>query len=349
VASVRDELLSGGEFGEAAVDLLYTLTAQELRKVLYLAGSERWSGVGSADAAHEYFVAKGARVTRRLITEAPDDAAVGRILRSSIRRWLIDQSRKTALGARYRRLETVLRAEAELFERVPDGEPGAGRWRLRGGNGPSEVDFRDLVAAAWSVTDVEVPAWTDDRRRAPFASSESLARVVDAVLRAARGSVTVTSLVSVCSDRFPLGLDPYINSSSELEETPSGDDTVDQVVASEVAADVDRRGQAIFAELTPDERRLLPVLGESVEERRVALDLGRSQTQLRTRRLRTRLAALIGSDPDHLRLRDEVLLRVADLCRQQDVAVSADDSTAVPSDLGGTGGMIRGGCDPGEW
>lgn len=70
-------------------------------------------------------------VTAMLLAQAVDDDSMGRLLRISIKRWLIDQARQTAVGALRRRLEELLSA-VEAFEQVPGREawsrPMAADW-----------------------------------------------------------------------------------------------------------------------------------------------------------------------------------------------------------------------------
>src|SRR5258708_39232692 len=92
-----------------------------------------------------------------LLTSASDDESVGRLLRKSLRNWLIDRVRRTSRGALRRRL-TRLISEDERFEAVPEGQPGAGRWRLAGTAGaPPGAPFAPPRAAAWGIPGVRQP------------------------------------------------------------------------------------------------------------------------------------------------------------------------------------------------
>jgi hypothetical protein len=138
------ELYANGQFGEAGYNLLFELTRQELRLFPDLRPATAdhyavWDFVG------DFLVDRGSGVIAMLLATASDDEGVTRLLRTSLRHWLVDQVRKTARGALRRRL-TRLISEDEPFEVVPDGRPGAGRWRLAGTArlpaGPPLVDLR---------------------------------------------------------------------------------------------------------------------------------------------------------------------------------------------------------------
>jgi len=72
-------------------------------------------------------------------------------LRRSVRHFLVDEARKTPIGAVRRKLEELVAATPE-FVQVPAGTPGAGRWQLDGEPQPPYGDeLRPLVAAAYPV------------------------------------------------------------------------------------------------------------------------------------------------------------------------------------------------------
>jgi len=107
-------------------------------------------------------------------------------------------------------LGDVLTAE-DACEQVPEGEAGAGRWRLAGTSVlPWSGRLEDLVEAARGVRNVKIPKWSSTTRRPPPADRASLVAVARAVLTAAAGSVEVGQLVAVFVARFPVVLDPAV-------------------------------------------------------------------------------------------------------------------------------------------
>jgi hypothetical protein len=74
-----------------------------------------------------------------LVVQAVDEASMGKLLRRSIRHWLIDEVGKTSAGALRRTAEKVL-ANMDAFAQVPPGEAGEGRWWLAGTRVPLWVE-----------------------------------------------------------------------------------------------------------------------------------------------------------------------------------------------------------------
>jgi len=246
-----------------------------------------------------------------LLAQAPDDEAVGRLLRRSLRNWLIDQVRQTDRGALRRRLERLI-SEDERFEAVPSGQPGAGRWRLTGSNGPPVgPQLADLCAAARSVQDVRVPPWASEQRRAPAADEPSLFRIMVAVLTEAGGSLEPAAVVAVFADRLPHALDPaeecLADGAAELGAGPETDDPASVVVDLEETESAARLARGFVAQLSAEERRLLPHLAGPIEEQMKVIGRGRSQTYLRVTALRERLRALLGEEEDRVLAAGELL------------------------------------------
>src|SRR6266508_4267941 len=126
-----EDLVELGHLDAAGLQLLFELARQEAHRFPSLAPPEGWTADALWDLAHDFFVDRGARVTTMLLAQASDEASIGRLLRRSLRNYLIDQVRKTDLGALRRRLEELL-SDDPAVERVRAGEPGAGWWRLAG-------------------------------------------------------------------------------------------------------------------------------------------------------------------------------------------------------------------------
>jgi len=284
------------------------------------------------DLVGEFFAAKGRAVTAMLLAQAPDDEVMGKLLRTSVRHWLVDVARETDRGAMRRRIEKVLASSPETFEQVPSREPGAGWWRLLDGGDPSGEPFENLVAAAWRVTDVVVPRWTSETRRAPFADAASVRRVLVAVFSTAGGSIDAATLTSVFARRFPMAIDPR---EQELSEAPKQNlaatglqDPATVLEQQNAAAEASLRAHEVFDELSADERRLIPVMHRPIAEQMTALSRGRSETYRHTTALKERLRAMLGAETE----RDTVMLAVQNLCMLDVRPRRPDDPTVVSSD-----------------
>ncbi|MEU9546993.1 hypothetical protein [Streptomyces mirabilis] len=301
--SVFDELHDLGYFGPTCLSLINKLVREEVRRIPALSPSAGWQEADLEDLLYEFLADRLKPVTVNLLAQATDDDSVGRLLRVSIRHWLIDQARKTAVGALRRSLETVL-SDSDTFEAVPLGEPGAGRWRLSGTAVQTwSGSPKPLIEAAHAVPNVKIPKWTSETRRAPVADRESIKAVIRAVLSTAAGSMEVAQLVDVFTARFPVALDPVVVS---LPDDAGSQIAADAHVSPEeivLARDVEARAASAAAEivamLSPQERRMVPSLN-SAGEMQELLGCGRSQAYHQMARLKEKLRQLVG-DGDGVR------------------------------------------------
>ncbi len=328
------ELRIDGQFGKAGYSLLFALVRQELRLFpgLQPATADEdavWDVVG------DFLVERGPGVTTMLLTSASDDESFSALLRTSLRRWLIDQVRRTDRGALRRRLERMI-SEDERFEVVPDGQAGADRWRLAGTAGrPTGPPLADLCTAAWRVRDVRIPPWSSEERRGPAADGESLGRIMVAVLTEAGGSLEPATVVAVFADRLPHALDP---AEEPLMEEGGGlatavgeaGDPAEVVVERELARNAARLARDFFVRMSAEERRLFPHLDGTIGEQMKVVGRGRSQTYLRFAALRERLRALLGGEQDQVL----VLGELRRLCRAP--AGTVPDSHADMPSIGGS-------------
>lgn len=313
--SVFDELHDLEYFGPTCLALINKVIREEARRLPVLAPPTGWQEADLEDLLGEFLADRLMPVTANLLALATDDDSVGKLLRTSIRHWLIDQSRKTAVVSLGRSLENVL-TDSAAFETVPPGEVGAGRWRLSGTtvrpwSGPPDR----LVEAAYAVPNVKIPKWTSETRRAPVADRASIEAVIHAVLSTAAGSMEVAHLVEVFTARFPVALDPIVVS---LPDNPGSQLTADPHASPEeilLARDDEARaasaGAEIVAMLSPQERRMVPYL-DRAGEIQTLLGCGRSQAYHHAARLKEKLQQLVG-DGDEVR---SVMSEVIRLCSE---------------------------------
>lgn len=283
--------------------------AGEVHRFPVLEPAGGWQPTELDDCVHDFLEQRLAAVTAMLLAEAHDDDSVGRLVRRSIRNWLIDRARETAVGYVRRRLERLLDSSAE-FATVPAGEPGAERWYLAGGDppGPWSGEFDELVRAAHSVRRVRVPPWSSTSRRAPIADRASLIAVARAVFERAGGSLDVAELTHVFVRRFPVVLDPAIQPvDAEIESLPAGAPTPEEVVVREEAElEAAADAVAVLAMLSPQERTLL-ACREDITAVRNALGCGRSKAYQQVQRLNEKLVQLAGDDDEGRAMTLEVI------------------------------------------
>ncbi len=70
------------------------------------------------DLCQDFFVARIAALTAMLLAQATSDESFGKLVRRTVRNWMIDQARATGTGPLRRSIEKVL-SETALFESVP--------------------------------------------------------------------------------------------------------------------------------------------------------------------------------------------------------------------------------------
>ncbi|MBB3606624.1 hypothetical protein FHT40_006315 [Mycolicibacterium sp. BK556] len=295
VISAFDELQHAGHFGRECLALVEKLLREELRKFLALASLE------FEDVMQHFLVDRIKPLTASLLSQATGDDSLAKLVRMSIRNWLIDRARETGTGHIRRTVEKVLSAATD-FECVADGEGGAGRWRLAGnGAQPWSGSVGDLTAAAWSVRDVRIPKWSSTTRRAPLADRESLVAIIRSVLASAGGSVEIAHLVAVFANRFAAALDPCFVSIDDdddpIDVESAALDPEESLIADEVALDIATAAAQIAGRLTEIERGIVPILHDS-SAIRLKLGKGRTQCAAFAARLKAKIRELAGTTDD---------------------------------------------------
>jgi hypothetical protein len=330
------ELHADAQFGEVGYHLLFGLVRQELRRfpgLQYGVGDDDvWDAVG------DFLAERGRGVSVMLLATATDDDSFAALLRTSLRHWLVDQVRKTDLGALRRRLERLVRDD-DRFEVVPAGVPGAGWWRLAGtGTAPAGPPLADLRDAAWEVRGIRVLPWSSEERRAPAADSGSLGRIVAAVWAGTGDSLPPATVTAVFAHRLPNALDPSeeplaSEDAAGLATAPGPEaDPAESFIAGEVAADAAWAARAFYAQMSPAERRLLPSLDGTPGEQADATGLGRTQTYRHVSALKARLRALLGDEGEEERIL--VMCELRGLCGVPADHATRDGGAGVPSTRG---------------
>ncbi|WP_326759126.1 hypothetical protein OHB35_15215 [Streptomyces phaeochromogenes] len=308
--STFDELHELGHFGPVCLSLIYKLVWEEARRLPVLAPAAGWQKADLEDLLGDFLADRIEPVTANLLALAKDDDSVGKLLRTSIRHWLIDRSRKTAVVSVGRSLEKVL-SDSASFEMVLPGSEGAGRWRLANTTvQPWSGPLTPLVEAAYAVPNIKIPRWNSETRRAPIADRASIEAVIHAVLTAAAGSMEVAQLVEVFTNRFPVVLDPVVvslppdaGSVIAVDAHPSPEELVLECVDDTEDAS---RAEGIVSVLSPQERRTVPYLN-SAGGIQTLLGCGRSQAYHHAARLREKLRQLVGDGDDVRSVGSEVI------------------------------------------
>jgi len=280
--------------------LICYLVREEACRFPVLMPGDTWQQADLEDLLGGFLADRVHAVTAMLLAQAGSEASMGRLLRRSIRHWLIDQARKTSAGALRRTLETVL-ATTDTFGQVPSGEAGEGRWRLSGTSVPPWAGRTDdLVKAARAVPYVRIPRWSSTSRRPPVADRASIVAVAHAVLKAAAGSMEIAHLAAVFLARFPTVVDPPVVLLQDQHDVTARAEELtpeEQVIAAEDELTAGVRAAEVAGMLSPVERQLVPLLADvpSIQE---VLGCGRSQAYQHAKRLKEKLEQLIGVGED---------------------------------------------------
>ncbi|MFD8814005.1 hypothetical protein ACFV23_21535 [Streptomyces sp. NPDC059627] len=279
--------------------MIYKLIREEVRRLPVLTPAAGWQEADLEDLLGDFLVERIEPVTANLLAQAKNDNSVGKLLRTSIRHWLVDRSRKTAVVSLGRSLEKVL-SDSEAFEPVPPGTEGAGRWRLASTTvQPWSGPVTQLVEAAYAVPNIKIPKWNSETRRAPVADRASIEAVIHAVLTVAAGSMELAQMVEVFTGRFPVVFDPVVvllptdaGSGITADAQSSPEEIALALVDDSEAAST---AEGIVSMLSPQERRMVPYL-DSPGEIQTLLGCGRSQAYHHAARLREKLSQLVGDD-----------------------------------------------------
>lgn len=298
--SALDELQQM-EIGNDFLDLLGRTFAAVARQDLYPApsGREHWTADDVRSAVGDFLASK--QTPRRLTdlrTHCRDERALGARLQRTVKNFLADGGRRTAVGRLVRRFNEVLATDAS-FER--DGI----YWRLAGTDAaPSVVDFDRLVNVVAAVK-VEVPAaWLKGDRNSPEIDKASALRIARAALDAAGGPLRPADLAKLAAERLELGRAPLSLEAFAFEPVPAdrgsthaaGTDVFVRVCANEV-----------FTRLNEKERLSLGLSEMSTDALGGVFGLSGSKAHLIRRRAVTILQDELGDEEQGQAIAEVVL------------------------------------------
>ena len=322
---VTDELTRLNHMGGPnTITMLNSRWHSALKPFYVLEPPGGWTADAREDLLHEFLADKLEDLTDAVIAVRDDEDAVIKVTSRIMKNWLIDQARKTDLGAIRLRLEELLHGH-EMFVQ-PEGQ--GQRWALSGSEAVSGVDVDTLVEAANAVQGVRPVRWNDDTRRTPMASGPDLVLVLRAVLLRAGGSVETATLVAVFRRRFAVTV-------TFLVPLDDDDSLPFRLAAPEAAtptelSEVARRATQVYAQLSDRERRIVLHLDDHHAVQR-ELGVGRSVAYTIIRRVRDVLHALAGEDVDLAGVAAE-LVRLAEADAEARADAGPDDGRDATSD-----------------
>lgn len=281
---IRDEALALGQLGRAALEMMRSVFAQELRQFPGLREADNVD-----DLVNSFFELKGAGYANA-ITALPDDRAAQRETRKWVVRWLVDRERERPWGALRNRLEKRLQ-RSDLFT------PSAAKhhWFLTGAEDIdrplTDDELRDIAAS--TTVEVALPTGEGPVRLGRTGQLEEMLRRV----LVAAGRLHVSDLTRICADRFPTLLAPgdALDTAQDadwevIEETTAGPDTA--AITGEKHRD-ERIAAQLLPMLTARERTAIRFVDDPAALAK-ELGLGRSSAYSLIKNLRARLTELAG-------------------------------------------------------
>ncbi|WP_146068938.1 hypothetical protein [Arthrobacter sp. ZGTC131] len=326
ITTVMEELRTLESFGPKAVDLLLKVAREELTRFPSLTSDPAST---HEDYAYDFFLDRGKALTTAAQLQAEDDDALGRMIRRWLRNWLVDLHARSAVGSLRDRLEKRLerdgrfdRAPAQHFWRLTDGAAQAGA-----------ADPAALAAVARRVHVTYYPEPPGGTRRAQLGRSGELEALLEELLRTAKGSLHIATLVHVVANRFPHILDPLTVSTEEetADEVPAcAPSPLEEILGDEDQQHFETLSQEVFDALSAEERSLVLVLDDPKAAANM-LGLGRSATALRIRSLKSKLIEISGDEMTAPEVVRRVLARCQGELRRATEPVAEDGPGLVPS------------------
>lgn len=280
-----------------------------------------WDGDNRQDLLHEFLRERLADLTDQLVTIGADEEALRKMTSRIMKNWLIDQARKTDMGAIRVRLEALLKGSPK-FARTT-----AQRWTLADTPdlGSRRGDEASLLVAAWAVRDVRPVRWSDTNRRAPMANGLDLTRVMAAVLGCAGpDGVEIGLLARVFRRRFGVVLVSHVP--LEADDTLAGRLLAPSEVDTREMSAAFVRAAEVYTQLSDRERRILLCLDDHHRVMEI-LQVRRTVAYNHIKRIRAVLAALAGEDLDF----DAVVAELVRLARADAAPDDNQGQTSEPS------------------
>lgn len=279
-----NDLRSEGLLGAGAVALVYETVDAVRRFDRYPPpeGTDSWTTSAVQEFAHEFLFGEGGpQRLAKIVASATDEDSFERVLEAAVRNEFRMQARSTETGA-------VLRSLTHAVERDPEivalGATSATRsWSLERHqtNPPFAGSTDTLVEAAYAVADVRRARWShESTRRAPIAESDSLRRVLRAVLDRAAAPIAPRLMLEVILARFPLA----VGGVGEL---------TDDLVSATSSVDGRLLAAEIWDQLTDNERLVTGILDSPIRDIADATGLSRSTAQRAATAARAVLAAYL--------------------------------------------------------
>lgn len=284
-----EELTARRQIGRETLALLHRLVAQVTRTSSFppRGGHVAWTDQAVTDHIAKLFLRKkGASFVVACFLKADDQASLERLLLAAIRNDLIDEAKSQPIGKLRRRMQTLL-GQDDRFIDASELHQGQDAWSLPSSRAiASYADVEQLLdlSAGIEVTPiVSLPR----AGRTPRAARESLLSMAYGILEKLDAALRAQTLAHFLGVRFNL-VDPQQVTGFDGGRVSSGV----QAELGPFDPEAELLAEEFFAELSPLERSLVPILEDSDT---IEASFGGSGLQAADA-LRDRLRILVGSD-----------------------------------------------------
>ncbi|APZ35586.1 hypothetical protein BOH66_16130 [Microbacterium aurum] len=284
-----EELKAHRQPGRETLALLQRLVAQVTRTSTFppRGGHVAWTDQAVIDHIAKLLLRKnGFGFVIACFLKADDQASLERLLLAAIRNDLIDEAKSQPIGKLRRRMQTLLRQDDRFID-ASDLHQGQDAWSLPSSLPvPSQADVGQLLDLSIGIE--AAPILSLPRAgRTPKPARESLLTMTYGVLERLNAALRAQTLAHFLGVRFDL-IDPPQVAGFD------GDRAASEAEAEHAVSDLDAEllAEEFFAELSPLERSIVPILGDSDAIESSFGDAGLEAADT----LRDHLRVLVGSD-----------------------------------------------------
>lgn len=288
LSGAREELVLTGSLGPVGVDLIYKTVRQvaRIRNLPAPTDFQTWTPDAIMESAHDFLADRGPQRLVDLAVRSTDEKSFRTLLWTAVFNHLISAGRRTERGRLSERIKDVLPSVEGLIQ-----EGRTVHLNLSSSVADMPLRLEELVTVASRVP-IVVPPWNpNSSHRGPLADLASLVAVIRAVLTAAPGGIEYSMLVSILAIRLQVNDSPTSMDVGILDLVASIE-TNDPAIAAGAADS----GARLVSQLSPNERLVLPYLGESATTISAYSGLGRTKAWETASLLRSKLLAILEDD-----------------------------------------------------
>lgn len=248
-----------------------------------------WRTEDTDDLVQDFFAGPS---WQGVLINAENDDGLRALIYRTLDRILIDQYRRTERGRLQRRLDEIFRDDR--FVEHPQHY-----WRRN--SDPSTVfngSANDLAIAV-STVDIKIVVWrADSVRRSPHTDRESFFALLDAMFDCARSAIEMNAIVNVLANRLGLQTASLFE---EINVADNSDDLDSKLIANEDDGEGATVAVDIWTQLSPLERRMLPMMEVSSREAGLRLGIGKTQANNVNVRLKEKLRQTLEGEANGVR------------------------------------------------